>query len=196
MPFTPTLVYAEATPNPEVMKFVANRLIIEPMKQVEYLSAEETEGAPLAQELFKGGHVKSLFFSNNFVSITRNDTMEWSKMVSAVREFLQDYLTKGLPVIEVYPEKQTKPEEAAAVAPAPDSPEEAITQILEEYIRPAVEQDGGAISFRSFQNGIVTVALQGSCSGCPSSKITLKSGIEALLKRMVPGVEEVVAEEI
>lgn len=196
MPFTPTLVYAEATPNPEVMKFVANRLIIEPMKQVEYLSAEETDGAPLAQELFKGGYVKSLFFSNNFVSITRNDTMEWSKMVSAVREFLQDYLTKGLPVIEVYPEKQAKPEEVAAAAPAQDSPEEAITQILEEYIRPAVEQDGGAITFRSFQNGVVTVALQGSCSGCPSSKVTLKSGIEALLKRMVPGVAEVVAEEI
>ncbi len=195
MPFTPTLVYAEATPNPDVMKFVANRLIIEPMKQVEYLSAEETDGAPLAKELFKGGYVKSLFFSNNFVSITRNETMEWSKMVSAVREFLQDYLTKGLPVIEVYPEKQAAVEESVS-APAPDSPEEAITQILEEYIRPAVEQDGGAITFRSFQNGIVTVALQGSCSGCPSSKITLKSGIEALLKRMVPGVEEVVAEEI
>lgn len=195
MPFTPTLVYAEATPNPEVMKFVANRMIIEPMKQVEYLSAEETSGSPLAQELFKGGYVKSLFFSNNFVSITRSQTVDWSQIVSAVREFLQDYFTKGLPVIEVYPEK-VDAVEAEAKAIQPNSPEEAITQILEEYIRPAVEQDGGAITFRSFENGIVTVALQGSCSGCPSSKVTLKSGIENMLKRMVPGVEEVVAEEL
>lgn len=195
MPFTPTLVYAEATPNPAVMKFVANRMIIEPMKQVEYLSVEETEGAPLAKELFKGGYVKSLFFSSNFVSITRNDSVDWSKIVSAVREFLQDYFTKGLPVIEVYPEK-VDAIESETKAIQPNSPEEAITQILEEYIRPAVEQDGGAITFRSFDQGVVTVALQGSCSGCPSSKITLKSGIEALLKRMVPGVEEVVAEDI
>jgi NFU1 iron-sulfur cluster scaffold homolog, mitochondrial len=191
----PTLVYAEATPNPEVMKFVANRMIIEPMKQVEYLNVADTDGSPLAQELFKGGYVKSLFFTNNFVSITRTQNVDWSQIVSAVREFLQDYLTKDLPVIEVYPEPKVAENQGAA-ALQPDSPEEAITQILEEYIRPAVEQDGGAITFRSFENGVVTVALQGSCSGCPSSKVTLKAGIETMLKRMVPGVEEVVAEEI
>ena len=191
----PTLVYAEATPNPDVMKFVANRMIIEPMKQVEYLSAADCEGSPLAIELFKGGYVKSLFFSNNFVSITRTSQVEWSQIVSAVREFLQDYLTKDLPVIEVYPEIS-----ATEISPQKEietgSADEQIIQILEEYIRPAVEQDGGAITFRSFESGIVTVALQGSCSGCPSSRVTLKSGIENLLKRMVPGVEEVVAEEI
>jgi Fe-S cluster biogenesis protein NfuA len=191
----PTLVYAEATPNPDVMKFVANRMIIEPMKQVEYLSADDCEGSPLANELFKGGYVKSLFFSNNFVSITRTAQVEWSQIVSAVREFLQDYLTKDLPVIEVYPE-MTPTEASPQKNIEAGSADEQIIQILEEYIRPAVEQDGGAISFRSFEAGIVTVALQGSCSGCPSSKVTLKSGIENLLKRMVPGVEEVVAEEI
>ncbi len=191
----PTLVYAEATPNPDVMKFVANRMILEPMKQVEYLNAEACSGSPLAIELFKGGYVKSLFFSANFVSITRSSHVEWSGIVSAVREFLQDYLTKDLPVIAVYPEPvSTSKEEQTSIVSG--SVDEQIVQILEEYIRPAVEQDGGAITFRSFDQGVVTVALQGSCSGCPSSRVTLKSGIENLLKKMVPGVEEVVAEEL
>jgi len=179
-----------------VMKFVANRMIVEPMKQVEYLNAEMCAGSPLAIELFKGGYVKSLFFSANFVSITRTSQVEWSQIVSAVREFLQDYLTKDLPVIEVYPEITVVEGKADTQAAEPGSVDEQIIQILEEYIRPAVEQDGGAITFRSFEHGKVTVALQGSCSGCPSSRVTLKSGIENLLKRMVPGVEEVVAEEI
>jgi len=192
----PTLVYAEATPNPDVMKFVANRMIVEPMKQVEYLNAEMCEGSPLATELFKGGYVKSLFFSANFVSITRTAQVDWPQIVSAVREFLQDYLTKDLPVIEVYPEITVVEGKADAQVAEPGSVDDQIIQILEEYIRPAVEQDGGAITFRSFDSGKVTVALQGSCSGCPSSRVTLKSGIENLLKRMVPGVEEVVAEEI
>ncbi len=196
MSFTPTTVYAESTPNPATMKFVANRLIIEPDKQVEYLSEAECEGSPLAKELFKGGYVKSLFFSGNFITITKSDVKEWAALTSPVREFLTDYFTKGLPVIEVYPEKQVIREEVKHAVIAEGSTEEQIVNILEEYIRPAVEQDGGAITFRSFHEGIVTVALQGSCSGCPSSKVTLKSGIENLLTRMVPGVTEVVAEEL
>jgi Fe-S cluster biogenesis protein NfuA len=160
------------------------------------LREEDCEGAPLAQELFKGGYVKSLFFSNNFVSITKTDAQEWTVLTSPVREFLTDYFTKGLPVIESYPINATPVIENNSVPIIEGSTEEAIIGILEEYIRPAVEQDGGAITFRSFQDGIVTVALQGSCSGCPSSKVTLKSGIENLLVRMVPGVKEVVAEEI
>lgn len=196
MAFTPTTVYAESTPNPNTIKFVANRLIIEPNKLVEYLREEECEGAPLAQELFKGGYVKSLFFSNNFVSITKTDAQEWSRLITPVREFLTDYFTKGLPVIVNYPNNTTASTENNVTPVIEGSPEEAIIGILEEYIRPAVEQDGGAITFRSFNDGIVTVALQGSCSGCPSSKVTLKSGIENLLVCMVPGVKEVVAEEI
>jgi Fe-S cluster biogenesis protein NfuA len=196
MSFTPTTVYAESTPNPNTMKFVANRLIMEPNRLAEYLKAEDCEGAPLAQELFKGGYVKSLFFSTNFVSITKTDAHDWTRLTSAIREFLTDYFTKGLPVIEVYPEQATAVQETPAAPIIEGSTEEAIIGILEEYIRPAVEQDGGAITFRSYNDGIVTVALQGSCSGCPSSKVTLKSGIENLLVRMVPGVKEVVAEEI
>ncbi|MEX1189051.1 MAG: NifU family protein [Bacteroidia bacterium] len=196
MSFIPTTVYAEATPNPSTMKFVANRLIIEPDKLVEYLNEAETTGSPLAQELFKGGYVKALFFSGNFVTITKTDAKEWTTLTGPVREFLTDYFTKGLPVIEVYPEKQVVKETVKEAAIVEGSMEEQIVNILEEYIRPAVEQDGGAITFRSFNEGVVTVALQGACSGCPSSKVTLKSGIENLLTRMVPGVTEVVAEEI
>jgi Fe-S cluster biogenesis protein NfuA len=196
MSFIPTTVYAESTPNPSTMKFVANRLIIEPDKQVEYLSEADCDGSPLAKELFKGGYVKSLFFSGNFITITKSDAKEWTTLTSPVREFLTDYFTKGLPVIEIYPEKQVVKEQVTEAVIQEGSTEEQIVNILEEYIRPAVEQDGGAITFRSFNNGVVTVALQGSCSGCPSSKVTLKSGIENLLTRMVPGVTEVVAEEI
>lgn len=197
MAFTPTLVYAEATPNPSTVKFVANRLIIEPGRQVEYLNEQACSGSPLAQELFKGGYVKTLFFSSNFVSITKTDSKDWSTLTGPIREFLTDYFTKGLPVIEEYPEKSAAPQQEEAQSQLADgSPEDQIIGILEEYIRPAVEQDGGAITFRSFEDGIVTVALQGSCSGCPSSKVTLKSGIENLLTRMVPGVKEVVAEDL
>lgn len=196
MSFVPTTVYAESTPNPATMKFVANRLIIEPNRQVEYLNIDSCAGAPLALELFKGGYVKSLFFSNNFVTITKTDAKEWSVLIGPVREFLTDYFSKGLPVIEVYPEKNAETVEEKIAEVIEGSPEQAIMQILEEYIRPAVEQDGGAITFRSYHDGVVTVALQGACSGCPSSKVTLKSGIENLLTRMVPGVKEVVAEEI
>jgi Fe-S cluster biogenesis protein NfuA len=196
MSYTPTTVYAESTPNPNTMKFVANRLIVEPNRNAEYLRAEDCEGAPLAQELFKGGYVKSLFFSNNFVSITKTDAQEWSRLTSPVREFLTVYFTKALPVIEKYPENAPAVQQEQTAPVIEGSTEEAIISILEEYIRPAVEQDGGAITFRSFNNGVVTVALQGSCSGCPSSKVTLKSGIENLLTRMVPGVTEVVAEEL
>ncbi|MCB0820869.1 MAG: NifU family protein [Bacteroidetes bacterium] len=196
MAFTPTLVYAEATPNPSTVKFVANRLIIEPGRQVEYLSEESCSGSPLAKELFRGGYVKTLFFSSNFVSITKTDSKDWTSLTGPIREFLTDYFTKGLPVIEEYPEISAAPQQEAQSQAVAGSPEEQIIGILEEYIRPAVEQDGGAITFRSFDDGVVTVALQGSCSGCPSSKVTLKSGIENLLTRMVPGVKEVVAEDL
>jgi len=188
-------VYAEATPNPASIKFVANRLIIEPDRAVEYLNPAEAAGSPLATELFRGGYVKSLYFYNNFVTITKEDHADWEKLTSALRAFLQDYYNNGLPVIEEYPENQKQNSQAEEVLqPASGSIEEQIHQILEEYIKPAVEQDGGAIRFTSYKEGVVTVQMQGSCSGCPSATMTLKAGIENLLVRMVPGVKEVVAE--
>lgn len=200
MPYQPTIVYAESTPNPECMKFVANRLIIEPNRIVEYYSETESAGSPLGIELFKQGFVKSLFFNNNFITITRNDQADWNKITTPLREFIQDYLSQGLPVIESYPQPQSQETSVNAPSLQEDagktSIEDSIIQILDEYIRPAVEQDGGAISFHSYYEGIVKVSLKGSCSGCPSASITLKAGIENLLKKMVPEVKEVMAEEI
>lgn len=191
------IVYAEATPNPASMKFVANRLIIHADTPVEYLNAAAATGSPLALELFKGNYVKSLYFFNNFVTITKTDVADWSKLTQAIREFLQDYLSNNLPVIETYPEIEPLTQSTLPQATIlPGSIEESIQDVLDQYVKPAVEQDGGAILFRSFDEGVVTVSLKGSCSGCPSATVTLKAGIENLLVRMVPGVREVVAEEV
>lgn len=196
---TITTVYAEATPNPETMKFVANRLIMKPNVLLEYHSFEETNGAPLAQLLFATGKVKSVFFNNNFITVTKNPDQNWTTLTSELRELIKNFLNTSGEAIIFYPAEQTtettSPIETELAAPADaQATVAAIKQILDEYIKPAVEQDGGAITFKNFNDGVVTVTLQGSCSGCPSSTITLKAGIENLLKRMVPGVREVVAE--
>lgn len=195
---TITTLYAEATPNPETMKFVANRLIMKPNVMLEYHSFEETSGAPLAQLLFSTGKVKSLFFNNNFVTVTKNPEHNWSSLASELRELIKGFLnTSGDAIIDYPAEKNPEMDQKSEAVNIPANDQEAVAaikQILDEYIKPAVEQDGGAITFKSYQKGVVSVILQGSCSGCPSSTVTLKSGIENLLKRMVPGVKEVVAE--
>jgi len=195
---TITTLYAEATPNPETMKFVANRLIIKPNVLVEYHSFDETNGAPLAQLLFSTGKVKSLFFNNNFITVTKLPELQWSSLTSELRELIKGFLNVSGEAILDYPvpasDEHKSEEKSATSEPISGDIIAAIKNILDEYIKPAVEQDGGAITFKSFSQGVVTVALQGSCSGCPSSTVTLKSGIENLLKRMVPGVTEVIAE--
>ena len=193
----PTIVYAESTPNPNTMKFVANRMIVEADKIAEYLNVNETKQAPMAEKLFEFGFIKSIFFSGNFITITKTNDFEWGQITNNLRGWIKDYLSTDMPVIVQYPEPRKQSSETnEPVAFVDGTPEQAIHAILEEYIKPAVEQDGGAITFQSFENGVVTVALQGACSGCPSSKITLKNGIETMLKRMVPGVTEVVAQDL
>lgn len=192
----PAIVYVESTPNPECIKFVLNRFIVEPDRIVEYTHAEECLGSPLAMELFSKFPVKSLFFSNNFITITKRDHVNWQDTSGFIREFLKGYFSQGLPVIESYPETFDNPGNQQAETNKTGNIEDAIIRILDEYIKPAVEQDGGAIVFKSYDDGKVKLALQGSCSGCPSASITLKAGIENLLKRMIPEVTEVVAEEI
>lgn len=195
---TITTLYAEATPNPETMKFVANRLIIKPNLLVEYHSFDETNGAPLAQLLFSTGKVKSLFFNNNFITVTKLPELQWSSLTGELRDLIKGFLNVTGEAILDYPapvaDNHQSEEKSASSEPISGDIITAIKNILDEYIKPAVEQDGGAITFKSFSQGVVTVALQGSCSGCPSSTVTLKSGIENLLKRMVPGVTEVIAE--
>jgi len=180
------VVYAESTPNPSAMKFVANIPILPFGRTAEFKSVPAESVSPLAARFFQFPFVNRVFISDNYVTLTKNDTAVWEEVLHPVRDFLKLFLEEEkIAVIEFPP--VSEPAESGVL-------ENKINAILEEYIRPAVEQDGGQISFKSFQDGVVTVQLKGSCSGCPSSTLTLKAGIEALLKRMVPEVTEVVAE--
>ena len=203
-------VYAELTPNPNSVKFVANRIFLAE-GTVEYKSKSEAQICPLAFQLFDFTGVKSVFITSNFVTITKVADIDWYDITNILREFIKGFLEGGekiflgnpfaeKPVESIKPQpviEQTKKDEPEIYLTAEESVviEEKIKQMLEEYIRPAVEGDGGAIDFKSFSSGTVTVVLKGSCSGCPSSTLTLKAGIENLLKRMIPEVREVVAEQ-
>ncbi|GAB4232942.1 MAG: NifU family protein [Ekhidna sp.] len=183
-------IYTESNPNPNSLKFVANFMLVPEGVNRDYADAESTEQAPLASALFKEfDFIDRVFYMSNFVTITKKDEVDWFEVKGQIQQFIKDYLEQEQPVLteEV---TQTIDEELTG-----GDTETKIKGVLEEYIRPAVEMDGGAIKLASFENGVVTVSLQGSCSGCPSSTITLKNGIENLLKRMVPEVTEVVAEE-
>jgi NFU1 iron-sulfur cluster scaffold homolog, mitochondrial len=195
---SPWVIYAEATPNPSSMKFVANRVLI-PNNSLEFTDPSQTKESPLAAEIFKFSFVKGVFITQNFVTIQKTDTIEWNDVLLIVREFLKNYLENGGKIISEKPDKNSTAAGTQVTAPGVDpesltETERKIVSLLDEYIRPAVEGDGGAISFKSFQDGVVTVVMQGSCSGCPSSTMTLKAGIEGLLRRMVPEVNSVVAE--
>ena len=200
----PAVIYAENTPNPATMKFVSNRTLVENGATAQYLDLSEAKGSPLAQELFRFPFVKAVFISSNYVTITKADNVQWEDMILELRDFLRNYLSADKPVITELPAKEVHTDSSFKntttvytehAAPQTES-EHKIIEVLEQYVRPAVEQDGGLITFKSYEDGIVTVALKGSCSGCPSATFTLKAGIEGLLKRMVPGVKEVVAEQL
>ena len=195
-----TTVYAESTPNPKVMKFVANRAIIQG-DSVEFMNIDEAKNSPLTMKLFHFPFVREVFIAKNFVSLTKYDAMEWDDVVMEVREFIREYLAKGGVVVHETQEAQENEnsiEPAENVAPINQKElgevETRIVDILDEFVKPAVESDGGNIRFMSYEEGVVSVLLQGACSGCPSSTVTLKQGIENLLKKMLPTlVKEVVA---
>jgi len=198
----PVIIYAESTPNPASMKFVANRILVENNATAQYLSKAETQGSPLAAKLFDFPFVKSVFMTANFITVLKTDAVEWMDITLELRDFIRNYISDGHPVINELPKTEMpvdntfeKTQELFTEHSAPKNEIEVkIVEVLEEYIRPAVENDGGSITFKSFTDGIVTVQLRGSCSGCPSSTITLKAGIEVLLKKMIPDVKEVIAE--
>lgn len=197
----PVSVYAEMTPNPSTMKFVANKYILGTGDSAEFNSMAETKGySPLAEELFKLPFVKGVFIASNFVTITKTDNLSWDFITMELREFVKNWLTEGKDVLVMMPPKNPLPtnDESSDAAPQkvfePSEYDEAIIHLLDEFVRPAVENDGGAIDFRGYEDGVVTVVLKGSCSGCPSSTATLKGGIENLLKQHLPEVKEVVAE--
>ena len=185
-------VYAEATPNPESIKFVFNGQII-PGGSYDFATPEEAMKSPLAHELFKFNFVKGVFISQDFVTITKVQDSMWAELIPIIRTFLKEYIQQGSPILGADMASQ---EEDAIFEDSDSEPVKKIKHILAQNVKPVVEMDGGNIEFKSFDEGIVTLALKGSCSGCPSSTITLKSGIEALLKRMVPEVKEVVAEAL
>jgi Fe-S cluster biogenesis protein NfuA len=190
-------VYAESTPNPTTMKFVANRILLD-HGLAEYTSMEDAKGSPMALALFKFPFVNGVFIQSNFITVLKSDMVSWQDVVLELREFVRDFLNDGGIVIAELPDMSTVTQEQASVMAGHAEPatelEEQIITILEEEIRPAVAQDGGNITFKGFKDGVVSVVLRGACSGCPSSTVTLKNGIEALLKNRLPGeVTEVVA---
>ena len=187
-------IYTESTPNPESQMFVTNMHLL-PNYVAEFKNKESAIESDLALQLFEIPFVSAVFISNNFVTVTKKADYEWYEITPEIREAIRSFLTSGrAPVSEALFSKGQPAEHIAAPSGETDV-ETKIKELLDKYVKPAVEADGGHIAFRSFDNGIVNLALQGSCSGCPSSSITLKSGIEGLLKRMVPEVTEVVAVE-
>lgn len=191
-------VYAEANPNPESMKFVMNQQLLPEGQSVDYPNVESAMESPLAQELFNFDYVSRVFIASNFVTVTKNADLEWVKLIPELRTFLKSYVEAGGPIFnEGFSAKKAAPAEASGETSAEDAEiSKKVIDLLDNYVRPAVEQDGGNITFKSYNDGVVTVHLQGSCSGCPSATVTLKAGIENLLKRMVPEVKEVVADGV
>lgn len=193
----PIEVYAEVTPNPAVMKFGTNKSLTQ--VDVEYKNIEEaSKSSPLAQAVFNFPFVKEVFISDNYISVTKYDMVEWKEVFAEVRTFIREYLVAGKTIIKELPSENkavaTENKEAPKVQLEGISAQ--IVDILDEYIKPAVAGDGGNIAFRSYdeENKVVSVILQGACSGCPSSTATLKNGIENLLKEMLPDqIKEVVA---
>ncbi len=187
-------VYAEVTPNPAVMKFGTNKALTQ--TDVEYTNIEEaSKSSPLAQALFSFPFVKEIFISENYISITKYDMIDWNEVYQEVRTFIRSYIQEGKKIISELPKQQTKQNVEVPKENLTDT-EAKIVDILDEYIKPAVASDGGNIAFQSYDadSKRVSVILQGACSGCPSSTVTLKNGIETMLKEMLPNqINEVVA---
>lgn len=188
----PVMIYSEATPNPNTLKFVTNKALLV-NDTVEFFTMEEAKEAPLAQALFEIKGVNSVFITNNFISVNKDEEMLWGELMLLIKDFIKRYIDAGKPI---FTEHFVKPERTASNQISEDD-EDVVIRIkgaLDKYVKPAVEMDGGNISFVKFENGTLVLQLQGSCSGCPSSTVTLKQGIENLMKRFIPEVQEVVAE--
>lgn len=184
-------IYTEMTPNPETMKFVANKLLY-PGKSIDFPDEASAAPSPLAKELYGFPFIRGVFIASNFVTLTKTPETQWEEVIPSVREFLKQYLEEGKVVL--HEDQVVKKEESNSINEDDTDVVKRIKELLENYVKPAVEMDGGAISFKGYDDGVVRLMMQGSCSGCPSSMITLKAGIEGMMKRMIPEVKEVVAE--
>lgn len=172
-------IYLESNPNPNSLKFVVNEMLIPDGLSFDFPDVQSTQNAPLAHELFQYPFVDRVFYMSNFITVTKKDDVEWMEIQGKLKEHIKSFLESGKHIIEVNEQETVSSENDSDTV-------KKIKTILDEYIRPAVEQDGGAITYHSYKDGIVKVRLQGSCSGCPSSMVTLKAGIENLFKRMMP----------
>ena len=171
-------IYLESNPNPNSLKFVVNEVLIPEGLSFDFPSPADAEEAPLAQELFMYPFVDRVFYAKNFITVTKKEDVEWMEVQETLKNHIRTFLESGKLILDMKAPAAPEQEETETV--------KKIKTILDEYIRPAVEQDGGAITFHSYLNKQVTVMLQGSCSGCPSSTVTLKAGIENLFKKMMP----------
>jgi len=195
---SPVMLYTEETPNPETLKFVTNRMLYK--GTADFRTTElATDWSPIAVKLFEFPYVKSVYICNNFITISKEFNFSWSDIMLPLKEFIKKEVEAGTVMINQGFEEAMAKVEAENGAGYQYTGDEAeivvkIKDLLNDYVKPAVEMDGGNIEFKSFEKGVVTVVLQGACSGCPSSTVTLKSGIEAMMKRMIPEVTEVVSE--
>ena len=194
----PVLLYTEQTPNPETLKFVTNRMLYN--GTAEFREEDfAREWSPLAASLYDFPYVKKVYIANNYVTITKEFNYSWDDIMLKLKEYVKAYLEESKPIIkDGFAEEvaRIEAERGHSYEYTEDEAEtvQQIKELIDTYVKPAVEMDGGNIEFKSFHEGVVTVIMQGACSGCPSSTVTLKSGIEQMLKRMMPQVKEVVQE--
>lgn len=183
----PVTVYGETTPNPSALKFVVSKMLTK--SAIEFKNIDQTAASPLAKELFKFPYVKEIFIDENYISVTKYEINDWQEITLELRSFIKQYIENGGTVLDenyvaaVTAEETVKAKEFDNL----DVTSQQIINILEEYVKPAVQADGGNIAFDSYNENdkTVKVILQGACSGCPSSTFTLKSGIENMLKSML-----------
>ena len=193
----PVMLYTEQTPNPETLKYVANCLIYRGIADFREKELAE-QWSPMANSLMELPYVKSVYLNNNFVTITKEMNYEWNDIMLRLKSFIKEFVESGGVVVKEgfseYMEKIAAENNAAQFSGENGDIARRVKDLIDMYVKPAVESDGGNIEFKSFENGVVNVIMQGSCSGCPSSTVTLKAGIEGMLKRMSPEVREVVQE--
>lgn len=193
---SPILLYTEQTPNPESLKFVTNRMIYANKTADFREAALAHEWSPLASALFEMPFVKGVYIANNFISVTKEMNYQWEDIMLTIKNFIKEYLDADKEVVLEGYEKVAADQAKESLDFDKKDEETAlkIKDLIDTYVKPAVEMDGGNIEFKGYRDGVVYVIMQGSCSGCPSSTVTLKSGIEGMLKRMVPEVRDVVQE--